>query len=131
MENQTANNPNEKNKNSKALLYTIIGVLVALNAGLLYMWQKSGNEKEKVAKELSTANTENKELKDALDEAEFLLKKIREDSVMLAAKNVELGAEVQQRKNELAATVAQLRSTKNADSKQIADLRSKIEALMN
>lgn len=131
MENQTANNPNEKNKNSKALLYTIIGVLVALNAGLLYMWQKSGSEKEKVAKELSTANTENKELKDALDEAEFLLKKIREDSAMLASKNVELGAEVQQRKNELAATVAQLRSTKNVDARQIADLKAKIQALMD
>lgn len=129
MENQTGNHPNEKNKNSKALLYTIIGVLVALNAGLLYMWQKSGNEKKIVQKELveTTADLKEKEL--ALADAEHLLKKFRADSATMAGKNKELGAEVIQKKNELAQLVAKLRNTQSSDAKLIAELRAKMQEL--
>lgn len=129
MENQTSNNPNEKNKNSKALLYTIIGVLVALNAGLLYMWQKAGNEKEKVTKELNTTSEELKVKEQALLDAEHLLEKLRVDSATLAAKNKELDADVLQKKNELAALVTKLRNSQNVSARQIADLNSRIAEL--
>lgn len=129
MENQTGNNPNEKNKNSKALLYTIIGVLVALNAGLLYMWQKNGNEKEIVQKELKDTSAELQEKELALADAEHLLKKFRADSATMASKNKELGAEVIQKKNELAALVLKLRNTQTADAKEIAALRAKMQEL--
>jgi hypothetical protein len=129
MENQTVN-PNEKNKNSKALLYTIIGVLVALNAGLLYMWKTSDNENQKKAKELSTATTENKELKEALSEADFLLKKLREDSAMLAQKGEALSQDLEQRKNELASMVAKMRANGNAKQAEIDNLKRKNSELV-
>jgi predicted nuclease with TOPRIM domain len=129
MENQTGNLPQEKNKNSKALLYTIIGVLVALNAGLLYMWQKSGNEKEKVVTEKTAVEGNLKEKEAALADAEHLLKKFRADSATMASKNQELGAEVIQRKNELAQLVATLRASKTNSAKEVAQLRAKIQEL--
>lgn len=129
MENQTTNTSNEKNKNSKALLYTIIGVLVALNAGLLYMWQKSGSEKEKVTKELVTTSNDLKEKEQALLDAEHLLEKFRVDSATLAAKNKDLDAEVIQKKNELAALVIKLRNSQTASAKEIAELRASMAEL--
>lgn len=129
MENQTGNNPNEKNKNSKALLYTIIGVLVALNAGLLYMWQKSNNNTTKVEQKLEVTTADLKEKEAALADAEHLLKKFRADSATMASKNKELGAEVIQKKNELTQLVAKLRATQSTDTKLIAELRAKMQEL--
>lgn len=125
MENNTVNNPTDKNKNSKALLITIIGVLVALNAGLLYMWQKSGNEKDKVEKSFKASTKENEELKSTLADAEHLLKKYQIDSAAMAEKHKELGSEIITKRNEIAALVAKLRSTQNASASQIAELRAK------
>lgn len=122
-------NPNEKNRNSKALLYTIIGVLLALNAGLFYMWQKGGNEKEKVEKKLETTSAELKEKNEALEEAEFLLEKFRRDSAALVANNKELNEELVAKKNEIAALAAKLRNTKDADAKEIAELKAKLREL--
>ena len=119
-------NPNEKNRNSKALLYTIIGVLLALNASLFYMWQKGGNEKEKVEKKLESNSAELKEKNEALEEAEFLLEKFRRDSAALVANNKELNEELVAKKNEISALVAELRNTKNADAKEIAELKAKL-----
>lgn len=129
MENQTSNIQNEKNKNSKALLYTIIGVLVALNAGLLYMWQKSGSEKEKVSTELTKTNENLKEKEEALADAEHLLEKYRLDSATLAAKNKDLDETVIQKKNELAALVIKLRNSQTSSAKEISELRAKMAEL--
>jgi|GEM_PF-252059 len=129
MENTSGNQPNEKNKNSKALLITIIGVLVALNAGLLYMWQKGGNEKEKVEKTLASTSIDLKERDAALADAEFMLAKFRVDSATMADKHKELGAEITTRRNEIAALAAKLRATQGNDSKLIAELRSKMDEM--
>lgn len=129
MENTSVNNPNEKNKNSKALLITIIGVLVALNAGLLYMWQKSGSEKKTAEKKLEATTTDLKEKEAALADAEHMLNKFRLDSATMAEKNKELGAEVITKKNEIAALVAKLRATQGNDTRLIAELRSKMADL--
>jgi regulator of replication initiation timing len=131
MENTSGNQPNEKNKNSKALLITIIGVLFALNAGLLYMWQKSGNEKEKVEKQKESVVKDNTELKMALADAEHMLNKFRLDSATMADKHKALGAEIITRKNEIAALAAKLRFTQSADKKDIDRLNSMVAELEN
>lgn len=122
-------NPNEKNRNSKALLYTIIGVLLALNAGLFYIWQKGGNEKEKVEKKLESTSAELKMKSEALEEAEFLLEKFRRDSAALVSNNKELNEDLVAKKNEIAALVAKLRNTKEVDAKEIAELKAKLRDL--
>lgn len=131
MDNTSGNQPNEKNKNSKALLITIIGVLVALNAGLLYMWQKSGNEKEKTEKVLATTKEDLSEKTAALADAEHMLAKFRLDSATMADKHKELGAEVITKKNEIAALVAKLRATQSTDAKLIAELRAKMAEMQD
>lgn len=125
MENQEQ----EKNKNSKALLYTIIGILVALNAGLLYMWKKGGNEKEKIQTQLVSTTNELKETEMILAEAELLLEKYRADSAAMAEKGKELGADLISRKNEITALTAKLRNSQTSVKEKealIAQLRQKI-----
>jgi len=129
METTPTNQAEQKNRNSKALLYTIIGILLALNAGLFYMWQKGGNEKEIVEKKLVTTEGNLKEKTAALEEAEFLLEKFRRDSAALVDNNKELNADLVKRKNEIATLVSKLRNNKNASDAEIAELKAKIEAL--
>jgi myosin heavy subunit len=129
MENSPMNQADQKNRNSKALLYTIIGILIALNAGLLYMWQKGGNEKETVEKKLETTTSNLKEKTAALEEAEFLLEKFRRDSAALVDNNKELSADLIKKKNEIAVLVAKLRNNKNASDAEIAELKSRMQEL--
>lgn len=131
MENTSENHPNEKNKNSKALLITIIGVLVALNAGLLYMWQKSGNEKQKTEQTPQTTKEDLSEKEAALADAEHMLKKFRLDSATMAAKNQTLNNDIITKKNEITALVAKLRSSNTKDAATIAELRQKMEELQD
>ncbi len=129
METTPTNQADQKNRSSKALLYTIIGILIALNAGLFYMWQKGGNEKEIVEKKLETTTGNLKEKTAALDEAEFLLEKFRRDSAALVDNNKELNSDLIKKKNEIAALVAKLRNNKNASDAEIAELKSKMQEL--
>jgi myosin heavy subunit len=129
METPSTNQADQKNQNSKALLYTIIGILLALNAGLFYMWQKGGNEKESVEKKLETTSNNLKEKTVALEEAEFLLEKFRRDSAALVNNNKELNTELLSKKNEIAALVAKLRNNKNASDAEISELKLKIGEL--
>jgi myosin heavy subunit len=129
MENTPTNQADQKNRNSKALLYTIIGILIALNAGLFYMWQKGGNEKEIVEKKLETTAGNLKEKTAALEEAEYLLEKFRRDSAALVDNNKELNADLIKKKNEITVLVAKLRASKNASDTEIAELKSKIQEL--
>ncbi len=129
METTPTNQAEQKNRNSKALLYTIIGILLALNAGLFYMWQKGGNEKEIVEKKLVITESNLKEKTTALAEAEYLLEKFRRDSAALVDNNKELNADLIKRKNEIAVLVSKLRNNKNASDAEIAELKSKIEEL--
>ena len=129
METPSTNQADQKNRNSKALLYTIIGILLALNAGLFYMWQKGGNEKESVEKKLETTSNNLKEKTVALEDAEFLLEKFRRDSAALVNNNKELNTELLSKKNEIAALVAKLRNNKNASDAEISELKLKIGEL--
>jgi TolA-binding protein len=129
MENTPTNQADQKNRNSKALLYTIIGILIALNAGLFYMWQKGGNEKEIVEKKLETTTGNLKEKTAALEEAEYLLEKFRRDSAALVDNNKDLNADLVKKKNEISALVIKLRANKNASDAEIAELKSKIQEL--
>jgi len=129
METTPTNQADQKNRNSKALLYTIIGILIALNAGLFYMWQKGGNEKEKVEKKLESTNNNLKEKTVALEEAEFLLEKFRRDSAALIDNNKELNSDLVKKKNEIAVLVAKLRNNKNASDAEIAELKAKMQEL--
>lgn len=129
MENTPTNQADQKNRNSKALLYTIIGILIALNAGLFYMWQKGGNEKEIVEKKLETTTGNLKDKTAALEEAEYLLEKFRRDSAALVDNNKELNSDLIKKKNEISALVAKLRASKNASDSEIAELKSKIQEL--
>lgn len=129
METTPTNQEDQKNRNSKALLYTVIGILIALNAGLFYIWQKGGNEKKIVEKELETTNTNLKEKIAALKEAEFLLEKFRRDSAALVDNNKELNNNLIKKKNEIAALVTKLRNNKNASDSEIAELKAKIQEL--
>lgn len=119
----------EKNKNSKTLLYAIIGILGALNLGLGYMWYSSKSEKEGAQKELSTSKSENAELKTALEDAEVLLAQFRADSIELSKKNIELNQDVVAKKNEIAKLYAQLKSNKNASQGEIDALKKTISEL--
>ena len=110
MENTPMNQADQKNRNSKALLYTIIGVLLALNAGLFYMWQKGGKEKETVEKKLVTTTDNLKEKTAALEEADYLLEKFRRDSAALVNNNKELNTDLIKKKNEISALVAKLKN---------------------
>ncbi|MEK0421372.1 MAG: hypothetical protein EBV15_05705 [Bacteroidetes bacterium] len=129
METPSTNQADQKNRNSKALLYTIIGILLALNAGLFYMWQKGGNEKESVEKKLEITSNNLKEKTVALEEAEFLLEKFRRDSAALVNNNKELNTELLSKKNEIAALVTKLRNNKNASDAEISELKLKIGEL--
>lgn len=129
MEPTPTHQADQKNRNSKALLYTIIGILIALNAGLFYMWQKSGNEKENVEKKLETTTGNLKEKTAALEEAEYLLEKFRRDSAALVDNNKELNTDLLKKKNEIASLVAKLRNNKNASDAEIAELKVKIMEL--
>jgi len=129
METTPTNQEDQKNRNSKALLYSVIGILIALNAGLFYIWQKGGNEKKIVEKELETTNTNLKEKIAALKEAEFLLEKFRRDSAALVDNNKELNNNLIKKKNEIAALVTKLRNNKNASDSEIAELKAKIQEL--
>jgi TolA-binding protein len=129
MENTPMNQADQKNRNSKALLYTIIGVLLALNAGLFYMWQKGGKEKETVEKKLVTTTDNLKEKTAALEEADYLLEKFRRDSAALVNNNKELNTDLIKKKNEISALVAKLKNNKNSSDKEIAELQAKIQEL--
>jgi DNA repair exonuclease SbcCD ATPase subunit len=129
MENKSFQQSDEKNKNSKALLYTIIGVLLALNGGLFYMWKKGSNDKEQVDKKLETTTSELKIKNQALEDAEFLLEKYRRDSITMVENSKELNEDLVAKKNEIAALVARLRSVKDVSEKEINLLREKIREL--
>ncbi|MBL7813183.1 MAG: hypothetical protein JNL57_13255 [Bacteroidetes bacterium] len=129
MENNPVNNSGEKNKNSKALLYTIIGILLALNVGLFYKWQKSDNEKDKQGTELKTVSTDLKEKNEALAEAEHLLEKYRVDSIALSKHDKEVSEELMAKKNEILALVTKLKKTTTADAAEIAKLKEQLADL--
>lgn len=119
----------EKNKNSKTLLYTIIGVLGALNLGLGYMVYSAKTEKEGTEKILSTSKAENTELKGALEEAEVLIAQFRADSAELAKNNKDLSIDVVNKKNEIVKLYTQLKNNKNASQSEIDALKKTISEL--
>ncbi len=126
MESTNQIHPSEKKSNSKVLLFTIIGILVALNAVLLYVWQK-GKSEAAVFKTESTK--ENLELKNQLEEADLLLEKYQADSIALAGKNVVLEQDIIDKKNEISSLMSKLRAFGTATPAELASLRSQILGL--
>jgi predicted RNase H-like nuclease (RuvC/YqgF family) len=131
MENASMQSPNDQNRKSKALLYTIIGVLLALNAGLFYFWQKRADHDIKTTAQNESLKKDTAALNRALEQAEYLITKYKRDSAALNDNNKDLSKEVMNKKNELVKLYAQLKNDKNASSAQIKQLQEKIKELMD
>jgi hypothetical protein len=129
MENRGNFQTQEKDQKSRILLYSIIGVLLALNAGLLYMWSKGNKEKTQVQGQLVTEQKINMEKERLLMDARSLLAKYQADSIQLAGKNVTISAELTAKKEELRRLVAKMERDKNANDADKRDLRKKMEEM--
>ncbi len=129
MESNNQFSNGEKDKRSKVLLYSIIALLVALNIGFFYMWQKGNKEKELVQGQLVTANEDNKEKDKLLQEAEFLIKKYQADSAAMAKQGKEMTEEIKAKKEELSRLYAQMKNKDRVSSAEIAKLKLEIANL--
>lgn len=130
MENASMQSPNDQNRKSKALLYTIIGVLLALNAGLFYFWQKRADHDKKTTAQNESLKKDTAALNRALEQAEYLITKYQRDSAALTTNNKDLSQEVVNKKAELTKLYAQLKNEKNVSSAKIKELQDKIKELM-
>jgi hypothetical protein len=110
-------------------LYSIIGVLLTLNLGLLYMWRKGDKDKTQVQGQLVTEQKINMEKERLLMDARSLLAKYQADSVQLASKNVAISAELAGKKEELSRLVAKMQREKNSSESDKRDLKKKIEEM--
>ncbi|MEN9510619.1 MAG: hypothetical protein RLZZ370_438 [Bacteroidota bacterium] len=129
MENRSNFPAQEKDKKSRVLLYSIIGVLLTLNLGLLYMWRKGDKDKTQVQGQLVTEQKINMEKERLLMDARSLLAKYQADSVQLASKNVAISAELAGKKEELSRLVAKMQREKNSSESDKRDLKKKIEEM--
>lgn len=129
MENRSNFPAQEKDKKSRVLLYSIIGVLLTLNLGLLYMWRKGDKDKTQVQGQLVTEQKINMEKERLLMDARSLLAKYQADSVQLASKNVTISAELSAKKEELSRLVAKMQREKNSSESDKRDLKKKIEEM--
>jgi hypothetical protein len=129
MENRGNFPSQEKDKKSRVLLYTIIGVLLTLNMGLLYMWRKGDRDKTQVQGQLVTEQKINMEKERLLMDARSLLAKYQADSVQLASKNVTISAELSAKKEELLRMVAKMERDKNSNEADKRNLKKKIEEM--
>jgi chromosome segregation ATPase len=127
MENRNNQDSAEKDRKSRVLLYFIIGVLAALNAGLVYMWRKGDKEKTEVKTQLVSEQKENLEKEQLLADARVLLEQYHQDSIELARKNVEIGAELRVKKEEVLRLVAKMNQTKNVSDAEIRALRQQVQ----
>jgi hypothetical protein len=131
MENASMQSPNDQNRKSKALLYTIIGVLLALNAGLFYFWQKRSDHDNKTTAQNESLKKDTAALNRALEQAQYLITKYQRDSAALTDNNKDLSEEVVSKKNELAKLYAQLKTEKNVSAAKLKELQDKIRDLMD
>jgi len=129
MENRNFQDSAEKDRRSKVLLYFIIGVLAALNAGLVYMWRKGDKEKNEVKTQLVTEQKSNQEKDQLLADARVLLDQYHQDSIELARKNVEIGSELRAKKEEMLRLVAKMNESKNVSDAEIRTLRQRIKEM--
>lgn len=129
MENRGNFPTQEKDKKSRILLYSIIGVLLTLNIGLLYMWRKGDRDKTQVQGQLVTEQKINMEKERLLMDARSLLAKYQADSVQLASKNVTISAELSAKKEELRRMVAKMERDKNSNEADKRNLKKKIEEM--
>lgn len=129
MENNNQFPTEEKKNNSKALLYTIIGILVAINIGLGYMLYKGNKQKDEISKELGTEKKENQDLTADLQEAETLLEKYRADSMELAKENKSLNSELIAKKNYIVQITQKLRNNEKLSADELAKYRQTIQEL--
>lgn len=129
MESNNQFSNGEKDKRSKVLLYSIIALLLALNIGFFYMWQKGNKEKETTQGQLNTANAEIKEKDKLLQEAEFLIKKYQADSIAMAKQGKEMSEEIKAKKEELSRLYAQMKNKDRLSSAEMAKLRQEIADL--
>jgi predicted nuclease with TOPRIM domain len=106
-------------------------VLLALNAGLFYFWQKRSDHDNKTTAQNESLKKDTAALNRALEQAQYLITKYQRDSAALTDNNKDLSEEVVSKKNELAKLYAQLKTEKNVSAAKLKELQDKIRDLMD